>query len=44
MHKWVVNTLKMMDRLPAVEPPDVDQTANTMDAEIGEILPNPPQH
>jgi len=43
-HTWVVNTLKMLDQLPQVEPPDIDQPNNTMDAKMGEILQDPPKH
>jgi hypothetical protein len=43
-HTWVVNTLKMLEQLPEVKPPDIDQPNNTSDAEMGEILQDPPQH
>ena len=40
----MVDTLRMFNRLPEVEPPDIDQPDNTVDAERGEILQDPPQH
>ena len=33
----------MLDQLPEEEPPDIDQPDNTSDAEMGEILNDPPQ-
>jgi hypothetical protein len=41
-HTSVVNTLQMREKLPEVEPPDIDQPNNTADAEMGEILQDPP--
>jgi hypothetical protein len=34
----VVNTLKILDQLPEVEPSDIDQPDNIVVAEMGEIL------
>ena len=38
----MVNTLQILDQPAVVEPPDIDQPANTMDAYMGEIQQDPP--
>ena len=34
----------MLDRLPEMEPPDIDQPDSKVDAKMGEILQDPPHH
>ena len=41
---WMVNTLKRMDHLPEVEPPDTHQPEGDLDAEMGEIPQATHQH